>query len=228
MERLHPRVSPRSEYSELVSILRDPARWKDAHGIFDKIRVNITLPNERRKVHGAEAIFAFVAENAAKTAYNCSGEDAPFDDDSFEWLLKNEEDFLREVRLPAPDELRWPHTKMNKKAVGCLLAVVIAVVALAALNLVERSRMRSRIAEFDTCDHHALLAACRDMVTHRDAYRKNKSCLPSASDVESVYLTPKATPFDEAVPEVIRSLRPFYIVIKKDSVIITCHEPVAL
>ena len=117
----------------------------------------------------------------------------------------------------------WPHTKMNRKTVVCLLVVVIAVVVLAALNLVERSRMRSRIAEFDTCDHYALLAACRDMVTHRDDYRTNKSYLYSASDPGSVYLTPKAAPFDDAVPKVVRDLRPFYIFIKKDCVIITGH-----
>lgn len=96
VERLLPSVTPRPEYSELVRILRDPELWKDGHDIFSKIRVNITLQNERQKAHGLNVTFAVVAECAAKTIYNCSGEDAPFDDDSFEWLLRNEQTFLKE------------------------------------------------------------------------------------------------------------------------------------
>lgn len=93
MERLCPLASPRSEYQELIEILRIPHRWKDAHALFNKIRVNVTLPNERMGKRDLDAYLAYVAENAAKTAYNCSGEPAAFDDDSFEWLLKCERDF---------------------------------------------------------------------------------------------------------------------------------------
>jgi hypothetical protein len=96
VERLLPGVTPHLEYSELVRILRDPKLWKEGHDIFTKIRVNITLPDERRHAHGLNVTFAFVAECAAKTIYNCSGEDAPFDDDSFEWLLRNEKEFMKE------------------------------------------------------------------------------------------------------------------------------------
>jgi len=94
MQRLLPHVPPRPEYIELVSILQKPERWKEAHAHFNKIRVNITLPNGSHKWSKPEDIFTCLAENAAKTAYNCSGEPAPFDIDSFERLLRCEKQFL--------------------------------------------------------------------------------------------------------------------------------------
>ena len=93
MERLSPLVSPHPEYQELIAILREPHRWKEAHALFSRIRVNITLPSESHKRQDLDAYFVYVAENAAKTAYNCSGCPAPFDEDSFEWLLKCEKEF---------------------------------------------------------------------------------------------------------------------------------------
>lgn len=92
--RLLPNVTPHAEYWELVDILRAPARWKEAHALFEKIRVNITLPSEQANRNDLDAYFVYVAENAAKTAYNCSGEDLPFDNDSFEWLLVCEQQYI--------------------------------------------------------------------------------------------------------------------------------------
>lgn len=97
MERLLPTVPSRAEYLELVTILRDPHRWKYGHDVFDKIRVNITLPNERAKAKGLHVSFAYVAECAAKTAFNCSNPVGPFDEDSFEWLLRNEKTYLEKM-----------------------------------------------------------------------------------------------------------------------------------
>ena len=98
LQRLLPHVTERQEYRDLVSILRNPERWKEAHEQFTRIRVNITLPFEGQKLKTLDYYFVFVAENAAKTAYNCSGESAPFDDDSFHWLLKCERLFLEELK----------------------------------------------------------------------------------------------------------------------------------
>jgi len=97
LTRLMPHVTPRSEYDELVAILEDPSRWKEAHEQFTRIRTRITLANERAKKKDLDACFAYVAENAAKTAYNCSGESAPFDKDSFQWLLRCEREFLDQL-----------------------------------------------------------------------------------------------------------------------------------
>jgi hypothetical protein len=97
MERLMVYVTERDEYSELIAILQAPNRWREAHELFRKIRVKITLPSEKRGEKNLDHYFAYVAENAAKTCYNCSHQPAPFDDDSFEWLLKCEEQFLNKA-----------------------------------------------------------------------------------------------------------------------------------
>jgi hypothetical protein len=93
MQRLLPHVKPRKEYQDLMAILRQPQRWKEAHDQFTVIRTKITLPSESHKRVTLDDRFAYVAENAAKTAYNCSGESAPFDEDSFHWLLRCEREF---------------------------------------------------------------------------------------------------------------------------------------
>ena len=97
MERLLPQVAFHDEYGELISILREPNRWKEAHAHFIKIRVNITLPSEGHWRKTLDSYFVYVAENAAKTAYNCSGECAPFDEDSYERLLRCEKEFLEQA-----------------------------------------------------------------------------------------------------------------------------------
>jgi hypothetical protein len=101
MRRLVPHVAERREYLDLISILETPARWKEAHQHFTTIRTRITLPNEGMKKESSDAYFAYVAECAAKTAYNCSGESAPFDEDSFDWLLRCEKEFLDELKKEA-------------------------------------------------------------------------------------------------------------------------------
>lgn len=97
LTRLMPHVAQRPEYQELVAILKSPSRWKEAHEQFSRIRTRITLPTEAAKKEDLDAYFAYVAENAAKTAYNCSGESAPFDEDSFRWLLRCEREFLDQL-----------------------------------------------------------------------------------------------------------------------------------
>jgi hypothetical protein len=98
LERLLPHVTPRQEFQDLIFILRDPTRWRESHEQFTKIRVNITLPFKSHKKKNLDHYFTDVAENAAKTAYNCSGEPAPFDDDSFSRLQKCEQEFLERSR----------------------------------------------------------------------------------------------------------------------------------
>jgi hypothetical protein len=78
LDELLPLVTPRTEYDQLVEILRDASRWSEAHDQFNAIRVNITLRDEVYGKSDLDSLFAYVAENAAKTAYNCSGCSAPF------------------------------------------------------------------------------------------------------------------------------------------------------
>ncbi|MBT4819109.1 MAG: hypothetical protein HN742_22385 [Lentisphaerae bacterium] len=94
MTRLLPHVTPREEYSKLVAILEDPARWKEAHDCFDAIRLNVTLATGSHRLRTVDDYFTNIAENAAKTAYNCSGESAPFDNASFDRLLAWEQKLL--------------------------------------------------------------------------------------------------------------------------------------
>jgi hypothetical protein len=98
MKRLAPAVAPQKEYEELIAILEEPKRWVEAHAQFTAIRTKITLPAEEQKRNDLDSSFAYVAENAAKTAYNCSGADAPFDDGSFQWLLRCEKQFLEKQK----------------------------------------------------------------------------------------------------------------------------------
>jgi len=53
------------------------------------------LPFEEEQRSDLDSLFCYVAENAAKTAYNCSGCEGAFDEDGFEWLLKCAEEFGR-------------------------------------------------------------------------------------------------------------------------------------
>ena len=109
MQRLLPHVTPRNEYLDLIAILQKPDRWKEAHDQFTAIRTQITLPAECHKRDTLDDYFVYVAENAAKTAYNCSGESAPFDEDSFRWLQRCEQQFMKELKkrseLVRPDNV---------------------------------------------------------------------------------------------------------------------------
>lgn len=98
VEGLMPYVRPHPLYRELADLLRDQTRWHEAHDLFSRIREAITLPSETRGKNDLDSLFVYVAENAAKTAYNCSGQPAPFDDDSFEWLLLCEQELRVAIR----------------------------------------------------------------------------------------------------------------------------------
>ena len=100
IERYLPLVSLKAEYTELIDILRDPSRWKEAHDLFSKIRTNITL-KFKSDDDSLDHYFVYIAENATKTAYNCSGESAPFDTDSFEWLLRCENELNEKSTMPS-------------------------------------------------------------------------------------------------------------------------------
>jgi len=94
-----PKVTPHIEYQELVEVLKDESRWKEAHELFSRIRSNITLGLTGEEI-SLDHYFVYIAENAAKTAYNCSGESAPFDSDSFDGLLRCEKQFIVQIQPP--------------------------------------------------------------------------------------------------------------------------------
>jgi hypothetical protein len=80
---------------------------------------------------------------------------------------------------------------------------------------------RVRVAQFDRCDHAALLAACREMILERQWLLSGRTNDPSSGLLlDEVWLGQGGIPIPEAVPKVIRDLRPTYIVIRKDYLII--------
>ncbi len=88
-------VRPRPEYSHLLAVISDRARWHEAHDAFSRIRVGVTLVRERHQSGDitADDLFMYIAENAAKTAFNCTLTDAPFDDDSYDYFMQLVQDF---------------------------------------------------------------------------------------------------------------------------------------
>jgi hypothetical protein len=72
-----------SEVSELISIIDDKERWREAHAQFSKIRQFVL----RHKAYKPEA-YLLLAEKVAKVTYNASGQPAPFDSDSGWWIPK--------------------------------------------------------------------------------------------------------------------------------------------
>jgi len=70
-----------TEVSELLSLIDDKNRWKEAHDQFHKIRQFLL----KHKSYQPEA-YLLLAENVAKVTYNASGYAAPFDSDSGWWI----------------------------------------------------------------------------------------------------------------------------------------------
>lgn len=66
---------------ELCDIVDDEAKWKESHGQFQKIR-QLSLTS---KTLQPEA-YLLLAEKVAKVTYNLSGQSAPFDNDSGDYI----------------------------------------------------------------------------------------------------------------------------------------------
>lgn len=79
------RVEDRSTLDELHRMIDDRQSWRKAHDIFDRIRRK-TLVAERRKDASASYQY-FFEEVCAKTLYNLTDTDAPFDEDSPYWIV---------------------------------------------------------------------------------------------------------------------------------------------
>jgi hypothetical protein len=89
-----PKAKRKPEYMKLMSIAETPKNWGAAHDCFTLIRTNITIPYETNGALPIDRSFSIVAELVCKTLYNCSGESAPFDNDSFDKLLDAENTLL--------------------------------------------------------------------------------------------------------------------------------------
>jgi hypothetical protein len=77
----------RKTLEELRRMVGDERTWHEAHDLFEGIR-DKALQAERRKDERAECQYLF-EEACAKTLYNFSDSDAPFDEDSPYWIVPN-------------------------------------------------------------------------------------------------------------------------------------------
>ena len=80
-------VADRSTMDELHAMIGDTKSWPKAHALFQRIR-HKTLAAEKQRDSFADCQYLF-EEVCAKTLYNLSGEDAPFDPDSPYWIIPN-------------------------------------------------------------------------------------------------------------------------------------------
>lgn len=80
-----PHCADRSTLDELYRMIDDERLWPRAHDLFDRIRRK-TLEVEGRSDERA-AYQYFFEEICAKTIFNLTGTDAPFDEDSPYWVV---------------------------------------------------------------------------------------------------------------------------------------------
>ena len=78
-------VSDRDTIEELLRVIDDSRRWKEAHDLFSRIRSK-TLRADQSGDRKLIAQYCF-EEICAKCIYNESGEPAPFDSDSPFWVV---------------------------------------------------------------------------------------------------------------------------------------------
>jgi hypothetical protein len=96
-----------AQVQAVIKIARDRKRWREAHAAFSAVR-RLTLAEE--KTHSAGQVYEcllFVAQNTAKVVYNASGESAPFDEDSGDWLVRCLRDFADAIGSPEFDNQAW-------------------------------------------------------------------------------------------------------------------------
>jgi hypothetical protein len=74
-----------STLRELATLIVDEERWGSAHDLFQRIRAK-SLVAERSNSEVASAQYRF-EEACAKTLYNLSGREAPFDADAPYWIV---------------------------------------------------------------------------------------------------------------------------------------------
>ena len=94
LDLLAPHCADRETFDWLRAAVDDKGRWRGAHGVYGHIS-NKQLTAERlgRKKESAQYRFEAMC---AKTLYNLSGADAPFDADSPYWIVPTALAFARQ------------------------------------------------------------------------------------------------------------------------------------
>ena len=108
--------------------------------------------------------------------------------------------------------------KRDTKFTLALLALTIGIAALivTALDI----SIRHALAKYNQCDHAALLAACRQMITDRNTYTNDPSYSPSPPELGDITLWRENSSYGPTIPAMIRNLNPLSITVRTNLLII--------
>jgi hypothetical protein len=94
----------------IIEIAKQPEKWKEAHGAFDKLRES-TLKLEKLKVRSIEQdlllCHVLLAENVAKVIYNSTNPPDEFDEDSGWWIVPCVKDIIDVLNDDAFAQSMW-------------------------------------------------------------------------------------------------------------------------
>lgn len=94
---LAPRCSDRTTMDALAKVIPDESSWPRAHDLFDSIRQKtLSIEHSRQTKPASQYLFE---EICAKTLFNLSLPDAPFDADSPYWVVPLAIALARDVGL---------------------------------------------------------------------------------------------------------------------------------
>lgn len=97
IELFAPHCEDRSTLDELHRMIDDQRSWPRAHDLFSRIRRK-TLEAESRGDAQADCQYLF-EEICAKTIFNLTDTDAPFDEDSPDWVVPNALSLARKLGI---------------------------------------------------------------------------------------------------------------------------------
>ena len=92
-----PLCTERRTMDELARMLTNHEQWTKAHDLFDRIRrKTLVADSDGNRALAAQYCFE---EICAKSLYNLSDTDAPFDVDSPYWIIPNAFDLARALKI---------------------------------------------------------------------------------------------------------------------------------
>ncbi len=104
VEVFSARVEDRSTLDELHLMIGDEEAWYGAHDLFDRIRGKTLVADQRDDVRLAAQYF--FEEACAKTLFNLSGIDTPFDEDSPYWVVPAALGLARRLNIDESEIIR--------------------------------------------------------------------------------------------------------------------------
>lgn len=92
-------VSDRNTLDELHRMIADEELWPQAHGLFDRIRKKTLLADAERD--SKRSTQYFFEEACAKTLFNLTDTDMPFDEDAPYWVVPAALSLAQELGIDA-------------------------------------------------------------------------------------------------------------------------------